>query len=97
MLIADLSSIRRLKHVAIGGTRSATRSVVQARRPTRLPSVLMPEEVERVLALLTGDRWLVAMLHYGAGKGHAPRRVRSQASCGGAVVAVAVGVSRVHR
>lgn len=41
--------------------------IVRARRPTRLPSVLTPEEVERVLELLTGDRWLVAMLLYGAG------------------------------
>ncbi|MCE9632171.1 MAG: integron integrase [Planctomycetia bacterium] len=33
----------------------------------RLLTVLTADEVERVLALLTGHRWLVAMLLYGAG------------------------------
>lgn len=41
--------------------------VVRARRPRRLPSVLTPDEVQRVLACLSGERWLVGMLLYGAG------------------------------
>ena len=36
-------------------------------RPTRLPTVLTRAEVERILAQLTGTRWLVASLLYGAG------------------------------
>ena len=41
--------------------------IVRAKRPKRLPSVLTPDEVQRVLALLTGDQWLAGMLLYGAG------------------------------
>jgi len=42
-------------------------SVVRAKRPTRLPSVLTPEEVQQVLGFLTGQQWMVGMLLYGAG------------------------------
>ncbi len=41
--------------------------VVRARRPKRLPIVLTREEVKTVLGHLTGDRWLMASLMYGAG------------------------------
>lgn len=41
--------------------------VVRARRPKRLPAVLTPDEVQRVLACLSGERWLIGMLLYGAG------------------------------
>lgn len=41
--------------------------IVRAKRPKRLPAVLTPEEVRRLLDCLTGDHWLVAMLLYGAG------------------------------
>jgi integron integrase len=41
--------------------------VVRAKRPKRLPAVLAPDEVRRLLDCLTGDHWLVAMLLYGAG------------------------------
>jgi integron integrase len=41
--------------------------VVRARRPKRLPAVLTPDEVRRLLDCLAGDYWLVAMLLYGAG------------------------------
>lgn len=41
--------------------------VVRAKRPTRLPSVLSPEEVQRVLGCLKGQNWIVGMLLYGAG------------------------------
>ena len=41
--------------------------VVRARRPKRLPAVLTPDEVRRLLDCLAGDHWVVAMLLYGAG------------------------------
>ena len=41
--------------------------VIRARKPTRLPVVMTREEVEAVLANLTGDKWLMASLMYGAG------------------------------
>jgi hypothetical protein len=41
--------------------------VVRARRPKRLPVVLTVDEVSRVVAHLSGDKWLIAMLMYGAG------------------------------
>ena len=41
--------------------------VVRASRPVRLPVVLTPEEVRRVLARLSGRSHLVALLLYGAG------------------------------
>jgi integrase len=41
--------------------------VVRARRPRRLPAVLTPAEVERVISQLSGEPWMVAMLLYGAG------------------------------
>ncbi|MDH4071206.1 MAG: integron integrase, partial [Ignavibacteria bacterium] len=41
--------------------------VVRARRPVRLPVVMSREEVQEVLANLTGDRKLIASLMYGAG------------------------------
>lgn len=41
--------------------------VIRARKPTRLPVVMTREEVKAVLANLTGDKWLMASLMYGAG------------------------------
>ncbi len=41
--------------------------VVRARRPKRLPVVLTAEEVSRVMAHLSGDKWLIAMMLYGGG------------------------------
>ena len=41
--------------------------LVRARRPARLPTVLTPDEVRRLLAALDGTVWLVASLLYGAG------------------------------
>ncbi len=41
--------------------------VVRARRPKRLPVVLTVDEVSRVMAHLSGDKWLIAMLLYGGG------------------------------
>jgi integron integrase len=41
--------------------------LVRARRPARLPVVLTPDEVGRLLAALEGTVWLMASLMYGAG------------------------------
>lgn len=41
--------------------------IVRASRPPKLPVVLSPEEVGRVLAGLSGTAWLVACLQYGSG------------------------------
>jgi len=39
----------------------------RAKRPARLPSVLTRAEVQRILVQLTGAKWLMASLLYGAG------------------------------
>jgi integron integrase len=41
--------------------------VIRARKPARLPVVMTREEVKAVLANLTGDKWLMASIMYGAG------------------------------
>ena len=41
--------------------------VIRARKPKRLPVVMTREEVEALLANLSGDKWLMASLMYGAG------------------------------
>jgi integron integrase len=41
--------------------------IVRAQRPPKLPVVLSPDEVGRVLAGLSGVYWLVACLQYGSG------------------------------
>ena len=41
--------------------------VIRARKPTRLPVVMTRDEVKAVMANLTGDKWLMASLMYGAG------------------------------
>lgn len=41
--------------------------VIRARKPVRLPVVMTREEVKAVLANLTGDKWLMASIMYGAG------------------------------
>ena len=41
--------------------------VVRANRPKRLPVVLTVDEVSRVMAHLSGDKWLAASLLYGGG------------------------------
>jgi len=42
-------------------------NVVRARRPQRLPVVLSRHEVQRVIAALNGECWLIASLLYGSG------------------------------
>jgi integron integrase len=39
----------------------------RAKKPVRLPSVLTPEEVRRLLGKMQGPKWLMASLLYGAG------------------------------
>ena len=41
--------------------------VIRARKPARLPVVLTRDEVKAVLANLSGDKWLMVSLMYGAG------------------------------
>lgn len=41
--------------------------VIRARKPKRLPVVLTPNETKAVLANLSGEKWLMASLLYGAG------------------------------
>jgi integron integrase len=41
--------------------------VVRARKPKRLPVVMTRDEVKAVLANLTGDKWLMVSMMYGAG------------------------------
>ena len=41
--------------------------VIRAKRPRRVPLVLTRDEVKTVLANLSGDKWLIASLLYGAG------------------------------
>jgi len=41
--------------------------IIRARKPKRLPVVMTRAEVKAVLANLSGDRWLMASLLYGAG------------------------------
>lgn len=41
--------------------------VIRARKPRRLPVVMTRDEVKAVLGCLTGDKWLMASLMYGAG------------------------------
>ena len=41
--------------------------IVRAKKPVRLPTVLTPNEVQRLLAELDGVYWLIASLLYGSG------------------------------
>ena len=41
--------------------------VIRARKPARLPVVMTKDEVKSVLSNLTGDKWIIAFLMYGAG------------------------------
>jgi site-specific recombinase XerD len=41
--------------------------VIRARKPVRLPVVMTKAEVKAVLSNLTGDKWIIAYLMYGAG------------------------------
>lgn len=62
-----LSAILFLYQHVLGQPLDRIEGVVRARRPKRLPVVMTIDEVSRVLAHLTGDKWLIAMLLYGGG------------------------------
>lgn len=62
-----LAALLFLYDAVLGRPLDRVEGVVRARRSRRLPAVLTPAEVERVLAQLRGEHWMVAMLLYGAG------------------------------
>jgi integron integrase len=62
-----LSAILFLYREVLGRELAWLDGLQRPTRPPRLPVVLTPAEVERVLAQLTGTRWLIASLLYGAG------------------------------
>ena len=62
-----LSALLFLYRHVIGREIGDLGEVIRARKPTRLPVVMTREEVKAVLANLTGDKWLMASLMYGAG------------------------------
>jgi site-specific recombinase XerD len=41
--------------------------VTRSKKPGRLPVVLTADEAARLLKRLSGEKWLTAILHYGAG------------------------------
>jgi integron integrase len=62
-----LSALLFLYRHVIGRGIGDLGEVIRARKPTRLPVVMTREEVKAVLANLSGDKWLMASLMYGAG------------------------------
>ena len=62
-----LSALLFLYRHVIGRQVGDLGEVIRARKPMRLPAVMTRQEVKSVLANLTGDKWLMASLMYGAG------------------------------
>jgi len=62
-----LSALLFLYRHVIGKEVGDLGDVIRARKPVRLPVVLTREEVKALLAQLSGDKWLMASLMYGAG------------------------------
>jgi integron integrase len=62
-----LSALLFLYRHVLGREVGDLSDVIRARKPKRLPVVITREEVKSVLANLTGDKWLMASLMYGAG------------------------------
>ena len=62
-----LSSLLFLYRHVLGREVGDLGDVIRARKPSRLPVVMTREEVKAVLANLSGDKWLMASLMYGAG------------------------------
>jgi integron integrase len=62
-----LSALLFLYRHVLGSTIGDLGEVIRARKPARLPIVMTREEVNTVLANLSGDKWLMASLMYGAG------------------------------
>ena len=57
-----LAAILFLYDAVLGRPLGRIDEVVRARRPRRLPVVLTPAEVERVMKHFQGEPWMVAML-----------------------------------
>jgi integron integrase len=62
-----LSALLFLYRHVLGRQIGDVGAIVRARRPARLPVVLTRLEVKALLGQLTGDKWLMAALMYGAG------------------------------
>jgi integron integrase len=62
-----LSALLFLYRYVIGKEIGDLGQVIRARKSVRLPVVLTREEVKSLLAQLSGDKWLMASLMYGAG------------------------------
>jgi len=62
-----LSALLFLYRYVIGKETGDLGDVIRARKPVRLPVVLTRKEVKALLAQLSGDKWLMASLMYGAG------------------------------
>lgn len=62
-----LSSLLFLYRHVLGREVGDLGEVIRARKPKRLPVVMPRAEVKAVLTNLTGDKWLMASLMYGAG------------------------------
>lgn len=62
-----LSSLLFLYQHVLGQPLDRIEGVVRAHRTRRLPVVLTVDEVQRVMAHLSGDKWLIATLLYGGG------------------------------
>ena len=62
-----LSAILFLYKVVLGRALPWLDGVQRPTRPPRVPVVLTRAEVERLLSALTGTKWLIASLLYGAG------------------------------
>ncbi len=62
-----LSALLFLYRRVIGRPIGDLGEVIRARKPKRLPVVMTREEVKTLLAALSGDKWLMASLMYGAG------------------------------
>ncbi len=65
--IQALSALQLLYRDVLRIPIGEARTMVRAVAPARLPVVLTPEEVSRVLRQLSGVAWLVGLLLYGAG------------------------------
>jgi integron integrase len=62
-----LSALLFLYRAVLGVELEWLRGIERPSRPPRMPSVLTPDEVERLLAQLQGVKWLIASVLYGAG------------------------------
>lgn len=62
-----LSALLFLYRHVIGREVGDLGEVIRARKPKRLPAIMTRDEVKAVLSNLSGDKWLMASLMYGAG------------------------------